>query len=136
MRKILVERGAATKGAIVTIGGKRDAHGGRFLEPTGSGHATPRCLSRVRNLRADDGARSAFPPERRSSPWRALSTSVSAAISARDLTRVFRLAGALEVGPVGVGDAVISNEIAAFKGVTQNGMCCEGSAYEGEDYVI
>jgi succinate-semialdehyde dehydrogenase/glutarate-semialdehyde dehydrogenase len=62
------------------------------------------------------------------------STTVSPAISTRDIGGVFRLAEALEVGLVGVNDGAISNEVAPFGGVKQNGLGREGSKYGIEGY--
>jgi succinate-semialdehyde dehydrogenase/glutarate-semialdehyde dehydrogenase len=54
---------------------------------------------------------------------------------ARDLSRVWRVAEALEVGMVGVNTGLISTEVAPFGGVKQSGMGREGSHYGIEDYL-
>mgnify|MGYP001548948691 CR=1 FL=1 len=54
---------------------------------------------------------------------------------ARDLSRVWRVAEALEVGMVGVNTGLISTEVAPFGGVKQSGLGREGSHYGIEDYL-
>ena len=54
---------------------------------------------------------------------------------ARDLTRVFRVAEALETGMVGVNTGLISTEVAPFGGVKQSGLGREGSKYGIDDYL-
>ena len=54
---------------------------------------------------------------------------------ARDLSRVFRVAEALEYGMVGINTGLISNEVAPFGGVKASGLGREGSKYGIEDYL-
>jgi succinate-semialdehyde dehydrogenase / glutarate-semialdehyde dehydrogenase len=54
---------------------------------------------------------------------------------ARDLSRVFRVAEALDYGMVGINTGLISTEIAPFGGVKQSGFGREGSKYGTEDYL-
>ena len=54
---------------------------------------------------------------------------------ARDLSRVFRVAEALEYGMVGVNTGLISNEVAPFGGIKASGLGREGSKYGIEDYL-
>jgi succinate-semialdehyde dehydrogenase/glutarate-semialdehyde dehydrogenase len=54
---------------------------------------------------------------------------------ARDLSRVFKVAEALESGMVGINTGIISNEVAPFGGVKQSGLGREGSKYGIEDYI-
>ena len=53
---------------------------------------------------------------------------------AKDLSRVFRVAEALEYGIVGVNTGIISTEVAPFGGVKQSGLGREGSRHGIEDY--
>ena len=53
----------------------------------------------------------------------------------RDLARVWRVAGALDVGMVGINTGVISTAVAPFGGVKQSGMGREGSRYGIEGYI-
>ncbi|MBZ9665414.1 NADP-dependent succinate-semialdehyde dehydrogenase [Pseudomonas sp. LMG 31766] len=54
---------------------------------------------------------------------------------ARDLSRVFRVAEALEYGMVGVNTGLVSNEVAPFGGMKASGLGREGSKYGIEDYL-
>lgn len=54
---------------------------------------------------------------------------------ARDLSRVWRVAEALEYGMVGVNTGLISTETAPFGGIKQSGLGREGSRYGIDDYL-
>ncbi len=54
---------------------------------------------------------------------------------ARDISRVWRVAEALEAGMVGINTGLISTEVAPFGGVKQSGLGREGSHYGLEDYM-
>jgi succinate-semialdehyde dehydrogenase/glutarate-semialdehyde dehydrogenase len=54
---------------------------------------------------------------------------------ARDLSRVYKVAEALEYGMVGVNTGIISTEVAPFGGVKQSGLGREGSRHGIEDYL-
>jgi len=54
---------------------------------------------------------------------------------ASDLSRVFRVAEALDYGMVGINTGLISTEVAPFGGVKQSGHGREGSKYGIEDYL-
>ncbi|MBN9363348.1 MULTISPECIES: NAD-dependent succinate-semialdehyde dehydrogenase [unclassified Devosia] len=54
---------------------------------------------------------------------------------ARDLSRVFEVAEALDYGMVGINTGLISTEVAPFGGVKQSGHGREGSKYGIEDYL-
>jgi succinate-semialdehyde dehydrogenase/glutarate-semialdehyde dehydrogenase len=54
---------------------------------------------------------------------------------ARDLSRVFRVAEALDYGMVGINTGLISTELAPFGGVKQSGHGREGSKYGIEEYL-
>ncbi|MEN9061351.1 NAD-dependent succinate-semialdehyde dehydrogenase [Ponticoccus litoralis] len=54
---------------------------------------------------------------------------------ARDLSRVYKVAEALEYGIVGVNTGLISTELAPFGGVKQSGLGREGSHHGIEDYL-
>ncbi|MCY1248385.1 3-sulfolactaldehyde dehydrogenase [compost metagenome] len=53
----------------------------------------------------------------------------------RDISRVWRVADAIEAGMVGINTGVISTAVAPFGGVKQSGMGREGSKYGIEEYV-
>ncbi|MCR9127467.1 MAG: NAD-dependent succinate-semialdehyde dehydrogenase [Rhodobacteraceae bacterium] len=54
---------------------------------------------------------------------------------AKDLSRVYKVAEALEYGIVGVNTGIISTEVAPFGGVKQSGLGREGSHNGMEDYL-
>ncbi len=54
---------------------------------------------------------------------------------AKDLSRVYKVAEALEYGIVGVNTGIISTELAPFGGVKQSGLGREGSRHGIEDYL-
>ena len=54
---------------------------------------------------------------------------------ARDLSRVWRVAEAIESGMVGINTGLISTEVAPFGGVKQSGLGREGSHYGLDDYL-
>jgi succinate-semialdehyde dehydrogenase/glutarate-semialdehyde dehydrogenase len=54
---------------------------------------------------------------------------------AKDLSRVTRVAEALEYGIVGVNTGLISTEVAPFGGVKQSGLGREGSSHGMDDYM-
>lgn len=54
---------------------------------------------------------------------------------ARGLSRVFRVAEALEYGIIGINAGIISTETAPFGGMKSSGLGREGSKYGIEDYL-
>ena len=54
---------------------------------------------------------------------------------AKDLSKVWRVAEALEYGMVGVNTGLISTEVAPFGGIKQSGTGREGSKYGCDDYL-
>ena len=53
----------------------------------------------------------------------------------QNVSRIFRVAEALEYGMVGVNTGLISNEVAPFGGVKQSGLGREGSVYGLDDFL-
>ena len=54
---------------------------------------------------------------------------------AKDLSRVYKVAEALEYGIVGVNTGIISTEVAPFGGVKQSGLGREGSHHGLEEFL-
>ena len=54
---------------------------------------------------------------------------------AKDLSRVYKVAEALEYGIVGVNTGIISTEVAPFGGIKQSGLGREGSHHGIEEYL-
>jgi len=127
---------AAAKGAVVTIGGKRHALGGRFYEPT----VLANCNSSMLVAREETfGPVAPLFRFRTEDEVIAMANDSDVGLAgyfyARDIDRVFRAAEALEVGLVGVNDGIISNEVAPFGGVKESGLGREGSKYGIEEYL-
>ncbi|BCX16883.1 MAG: NAD-dependent succinate-semialdehyde dehydrogenase [Geminicoccaceae bacterium] len=127
---------ATAKGAVVTIGGKRHALGGRFFEPT----VLANCNASMLVAREETfGPVAPLFRFRTEEEVIAMANDSDVGLAgyfyARDIGRVFRVAEALEVGLVGVNDGVISNEVAPFGGVKQSGLGREGSKYGIDEYL-
>ena len=127
---------ALAKGARVVTGGRRDAQGGNFFQPTVLADVPADALvSReetfgpvaplFRFSTEEEGVRMANDTE----------FGLAAYFYARDVGRIFRVSEALEVGIVGVNEGIISTEVAPFGGVKQSGLGREGSKYGIEDYL-
>ncbi|MGE6662117.1 NADP-dependent succinate-semialdehyde dehydrogenase [Pseudomonas sp. NPDC077408] len=127
---------ALDKGATLLTGGKPHALGGTFFEPTLLGDVTAEmAVAREETFgplaplfRFSDEAeviRQANDTE----------FGLAAYFYARDLSRVFRVAEALEYGMVGINTGVISTELAPFGGMKASGLGREGSKYGLDEYV-
>lgn len=53
----------------------------------------------------------------------------------QDVSQIWRVAEAMEVGMVGINEGIISSEIAPFGGWKQSGLGREGSKYGTDDYL-
>ncbi len=127
---------ARAQGATIATGGARHALGGGFFQPTVLSGMTPS----MKIAREET-----FGPV--APVWRFETEAEAVALAnasefglagyfyARDLSRVWRVAEALEVGLVGVNTGLISTEVAPFGGVKQSGLGREGSRYGIEDYL-
>ncbi len=127
---------ALDKGATLLVGGKPHASGGNFFEPTLVGGVTAEmAVAREETFgplaplfRFRDEAeviRQANDTE----------FGLAAYFYARDLSRMFRVAEALEYGMVGINTGVISTEVAPFGGMKASGLGREGSKYGLDEYV-
>ncbi len=127
---------AVSKGAKISLGGKRHALGGTFFEPT--------ILLDVpggTKLMNEETFGPVAPLTRFSSEQEVIAMSndtefgLAAYFYTRDIGRVWRVAEALEYGIVGINEGIISTEVAPFGGVKQSGIGREGSKYGIEEYV-
>mgnify|MGYP003637951807 CR=1 FL=1 len=127
---------AISKGATVISGGTRSNQGGNFFHPTVLTGVT----SQMKVAREET-----FGPV---APLFKFDTEADVITMAndsefglasyfysRDLSRVWRVAEALESGMVGINTGLISTEVAPFGGVKQSGLGREGSKYGTEDYL-
>ncbi len=127
---------AVAKGAKVAAGGKRSNAGALFYEPTiltgvtsAMKVAREETFGPVAPLFAFDTVEDVIEQANDTE------FGLAAYFYARDLSRVWRVAEALEYGMVGVNTGLISTEIAPFGGVKQSGLGREGSHYGIEDYL-
>ncbi|WP_185267132.1 NADP-dependent succinate-semialdehyde dehydrogenase [Halopseudomonas xiamenensis] len=127
---------AVESGATLLAGGKPHALGGLFFEPTILTEVTSDMLIAREEtfgpvaplFRFDDEAdviRLANDTE----------YGLAAYFYARDLSRVFRVAEALEYGMVGINTGLISTEVAPFGGMKASGLGREGSKYGIDEYL-
>jgi succinate-semialdehyde dehydrogenase/glutarate-semialdehyde dehydrogenase len=127
---------ALRKGASVVVGGHRHALGGRFFEPTVLAGVTSEML-----VAREETFGPVAPLFRFKIDAEAIAQAndtefgLAAYFYARDLTRVFRAAEAIESGMIGINTGMISTEVAPFGGVKQSGLGREGSKYGIEEYL-
>jgi len=127
---------ALAKGARLVKGGARHALGGSFYQPTlMTGITQAMAVARDETF-GPLAAVIRFDTEQEAIAM-ANDTEFGLAgyFYARDLSRVWRVAEALEVGIVGVDTGLVSTEVAPFGGVKQSGMGREGSRYGIDDYI-
>ncbi|MGI4950765.1 MAG: NADP-dependent succinate-semialdehyde dehydrogenase [Janthinobacterium lividum] len=127
---------ALERGATIVTGGRRDARGGNFFQPTILADVSEQAMvwseetfgplaPLFRFHTEADAIRMANDTE----------FGLAAYFYARDVGRIFRVAEALESGIVGVNEGLISTEVAPFGGVKSSGLGREGSKYGIEDYL-
>lgn len=127
---------AMSKGGAILTGGKPHALGGMFYEPTIVTNATKDMMV------STDETFGPFAPlfkfdDEDDVIAQANDTifGLASYFYAKDLSRVTKVAEALEYGIVGVNTGIISTEVAPFGGVKQSGLGREGSHHGIEDYM-
>ena len=127
---------ALQKGARIETGGKRHALGGRYFEATVLSNVTEDMLC-VREETFGPLAPVVKFTDEAEVVRLANNTEFGLAsyFYSRDVSRIFRVAEALEYGMVGVNTGLISNEVAPFGGVKQSGLGREGSVYGMDDFL-
>ena len=127
---------AIAQGAKVLTGGQRHALGGTFYEPTVLADATPAMLVAREETFGPVAPLFRFQTDAEAIQWaNATEFGLAAYFYSRDLSRVFRVAEALQYGMVGVNTGLISTEVAPFGGVKASGFGREGSKYGIEEYL-
>jgi succinate-semialdehyde dehydrogenase/glutarate-semialdehyde dehydrogenase len=127
---------AVSKGAKVTLGGKRHALGGRFFEPTILTGVTKDMKVAVEETFGPVAPLFRFKDEADVIAQANDSEfGLASYFYARDMARVWRVAEALEAGIIGVNTGLISTEVAPFGGVKQSGLGREGSKYGIDDFL-
>ena len=126
---------ALSKGAKVALGGARGEKGGLFFQPTVLTGVT----SEMKVAREET-----FGPV---APLFKFDTEedviemandtefgLASYFYSKDVSKIFRVAEALEYGMVGINTGLISTEVAPFGGIKQSGQGREGSKYGVDDY--
>ena len=127
---------AVEKGARVLTGGRRHALGGTFYEPTVLSEATPEMQVAREETFGPVAPLFRFQTDAEAVRLaNATEFGLAAYFYSRDLSRVFRIAEALQYGMVGVNTGLISTEVAPFGGVKESGFGREGSKYGIEEYL-
>ena len=127
---------ATSKGATVKAGGNRHTLGGTFFEPTILTGVTKEMAVATEETFGPVAPLFRFEDEE-DVIAQANDTifGLASYFYARDLSRVTRVAEALEYGMVGVNTGLISTEVAPFGGVKQSGLGREGSHHGVEDFL-
>jgi succinate-semialdehyde dehydrogenase/glutarate-semialdehyde dehydrogenase len=127
---------AKSKGAKVLTGGNRHALGGTFFEPT-----ILTGVTRDMQVAGDETFGPVAPLFKFDTVEDVIEQAndtifgLASYFYANDLSKVWRVAEALEYGMVGVNTGLISTEVAPFGGVKQSGQGREGSKYGCDDYL-
>ena len=127
---------ALANGARVVVGGKRHSLGGRFYEPTVLVDVTPSMM-----IAREETFGPVAPLFRFKTDEEAIAIAndtefgLAAYFYGRDISRVWRVAEALEAGMVGINTGLISTEVAPFGGVKQSGLGREGSKYGIDEFL-
>ncbi|MCZ7889674.1 MULTISPECIES: NAD-dependent succinate-semialdehyde dehydrogenase [Agrobacterium] len=127
---------ALEKGAKVAVGGKPDALGGLFFQPTILTHVTTDMKVAREETFGPVAPLFKFETEEQVIEM-ANNTEFGLAsyFYSKDMSKIFRVAEELEYGMVGVNTGLISTEVAPFGGIKQSGQGREGSKYGIEDYI-
>jgi succinate-semialdehyde dehydrogenase/glutarate-semialdehyde dehydrogenase len=127
---------AVSNGATIIAGGKRHALGGTFFEPTIlTGCTTGMEVAGVEIFGPVIPIFTFSTDEEAIRLANATDAGLAAYFYSRDLSRVWRVAGALEYGMVGVNTRTLSNAAAPFGGIKESGYGREGSRHGIEDYL-
>ena len=127
---------AVAKGAKVETGGSPHARGGLFYQPTVLTGVT--AAMKIAREETFGPVAPLFRFETEDEVVELANDTefgLASYFFAKDLSRVFRVAEALEYGIVGVNTGLISTEVAPFGGIKQSGLGREGSRYGIDDYV-
>ncbi|WP_374593741.1 NAD-dependent succinate-semialdehyde dehydrogenase [Sphingosinicella sp.] len=127
---------ATGKGAKILAGGKRHALGGTFFEPTVLANVTQDML-----VAHEETFGPLAPVIRFETEDEAIAMAndsefgLASYFYSNNLSRVWRVAEAIESGMVCVNSGILSTEVAPFGGVKQSGLGREGSRYGIDEYV-
>ena len=127
---------ALSKGAVIATGGKPHDLGGTFFEPTILTAVTQDMT--VSKEETFGPMAPLFKFENEDDVIAMANDTIfglAAYFYAKDLSRVYKVAEALEYGIIGVNTGIISTEVAPFGGVKQSGLGREGSHHGMDEYL-
>ena len=125
---------ALSKGAQIVTGGRRK--GKRFFQPTVMADVTPDMMCAREETFGPLAPVFRFRTERQAIRMaNDTEFGLAAYFYGRDVSRVWRVAEALEYGIIGINEGIISTEVAPFGGVKESGIGREGSKYGIDDFV-
>ena len=127
---------AVSKGARILTGGKRHALGHTFFEPTVVADVTQDMKICQEETFGPLAGVVRFETEEEGI---ALANDTVFGLAgyfySRDISRVWRVAEAMETGMVGINTGILSTEVAPFGGIKQSGLGREGSRHGLDDYM-
>ena len=127
---------AVSKGAQVALGGKPDAKGGLFFQPTIlTGVTTEMKVAREETFGPVAPLFKFDTEEQVIEMANNTEFGLASYFYSKDVSKIFRVAEELEYGMVGINTGLISTEVAPFGGIKQSGQGREGSKYGIEDYI-
>lgn len=127
---------AVLKGARIVKGGRRHELGGTWFEPTVIADVTQDMV--IAHDETFGPVAPLFKFESEEEVIELANDSIHGLASyfyAKDLSRVWRVAEALEYGMVGINTGLFSTEVAPFGGVKESGVGREGSRHGIEEYL-
>ena len=127
---------AVGKGARVVTGGRRHPLGGSFFEPTVLAEVAPGMLVAKEETFGPVAPLFRFKTEAEAIHMaNDTEFGLAAYFYSQDISRVWRVAEAIEYGIVGINTGLISTTVAPFGGVKESGIGREGSKYGIEDFL-
>jgi succinate-semialdehyde dehydrogenase/glutarate-semialdehyde dehydrogenase len=127
---------AKNKGANIATGGARHALGGSFFAPTVLTNVTTNMQVAREEIFGPVAPLFRFDTEAEAIRMaNDTEFGLAAYFFSKDISRVWRVAEALEYGMLGINTSVISNEMSPFGGIKSSGLGREGSKYGIEDYL-
>jgi succinate-semialdehyde dehydrogenase / glutarate-semialdehyde dehydrogenase len=127
---------AKKQGAKILVGGEQHMLGGRFFQPTLIAEASDEMRIAKEETFGPVAACFRFQSEEEViARANATEYGLAAYFYSKDVTRIFRVADALESGMIGINYSSVSNEMAPFGGVKQSGLGREGSVLGLEEFM-
>ena len=127
---------AEANGAKIACGGKPDALGGLFFQPTVLTEMNSKMLIAKEETFGPVAPLFRFKTEAEAIAMaNATEFGLASYFYSTNIHRVWRVAEALESGMVGINEGMISTAVAPFGGVKESGIGREGSKYGIEDYL-